>query len=98
MNAAVMNIVEREELLMHLEHKVDNRSLTSDLSNADINKECLIKKIESDDEELKSFLFSLGCFEGESVTVISVLAENFIISVKDARYSIDADLARVIIV
>lgn len=68
------------------------------LSEAKVDVEYTIKGIEAGDEELKSFLFTLGCYEGEKVTVISVLAENYVISVKDARYSIDLELAEAIIV
>lgn len=68
------------------------------LSEAEVDVEYTIKSIETDDEEMKSFLFTLGCYEGEKVTVISLLAENYVISVKDARYSIDSELAEVIIV
>ena len=68
------------------------------LSEAEVDVEYTIKYIETDDEEMKSFLFTLGCYEGEKVTVISLLAENYVISVKDARYSIDSELAEAIIV
>ena len=68
----------------------------SNLSQADINTPYTIKGIQTDDADLKDFLFTLGCYEGEVVTVISILAENFVISVKDARYSIDSDLAEAI--
>ncbi|XVE34049.1 FeoA family protein [Wukongibacter baidiensis] len=68
------------------------------LSEAAVDVEYTIKRIETDDEEIKSFLFTLGCYEGEKVTVISILAENYVISIKDARYSIDSDLAEAIIV
>lgn len=68
------------------------------LAEAKTNVEYTIKSIETDDEEMKSFLFTLGCYEGQKVTVISVLAENYVISVKDARYSIDTELAQAIII
>jgi len=58
----------------------------------------VIKEVKTDDEELKNFLFTLGCYEGETVTVLSVVSDNLVISVKDARYSIDKDLAEAIIV
>ena len=67
------------------------------LTQADINTKYEIKNIHTNDEELKNFMFTLGCYEGENITVISVLAENYIITVKDARYSIDKDLAKTII-
>ena len=68
------------------------------LAQGRINTEYIIKDIKTKDEELKNFLFTLGCYEGESVTVISVLAENYVITVKDARYSIDKDLAEAIVI
>jgi len=67
------------------------------LTEADTNKEYVIRGIESEDNELKSFLFTLGCFPGELITVVSDFKDNFVISVKDARYSIDSDLAKAII-
>ncbi|MFN7249986.1 MAG: ferrous iron transport protein A [Anaerobacillus sp.] len=67
------------------------------LANAKINKEYIIKEVRTNDEELKNFLFTLGCYEGEIVTILSILAENYVISIKDARYSIDKDLAETII-
>ncbi len=76
---------------------VSNDSIKN-LSEAEVDMEYTIKSIETDDEQMKSFLFTLGCYEGEKVTVISVLAENYVISVKDARYSIDLELAKSIIV
>lgn len=72
--------------------------VVNNLAQAELNKEYIIKGIKADDEELVNFLFTLGCYEGEKVTVISVLADNYVISVKDARYSIDKDLAEAIII
>lgn len=71
---------------------------STNLTEAEINREYIIKEVRSTDHELRNFLFTLGCYEGESVTVISVLGDNYIISIKDARYSIDIDLAEVIII
>jgi Fe2+ transport system protein FeoA len=68
------------------------------LAKAQIGKEYIIKEVKNNDEELKNFLFTLGCYEGETVTVLSVLSETYAISVKDARYSIDKDLAEAIFV
>ncbi len=73
-------------------------SEVTNLAKAQINREYVIKEVKTNDEGLKNFLFTLGCYEGETVTVLSVLAENYVISVKDARYSIDKDLAEAIIV
>ncbi|MDF2592018.1 MAG: hypothetical protein K0S75_1484 [Clostridia bacterium] len=68
------------------------------LVKAQIGREYIIKEVKTNDEELKNFLFTLGCYEGETVTVLSVLSETYAISVKDARYSIDKDLAEAILV
>ncbi len=70
----------------------------TNLAEAKINRAYIIKDVKTNDEELKNFLFTLGCYEGETVTVLSVLSENYVVSVKDARYSIDKDLAEAIIV
>lgn len=68
------------------------------LAQGSITKEYVIKGINTDDKEIKDFLFTLGCYEGETVTVISKLADNYVITVKDARYSIDKELAEAIII
>lgn len=61
-------------------------------------QEYIIKKIETDDEELNSFLFSLGCYSGEAITVVAFRKGGCTVSIKDARYSIDNQLAEAIIV
>ncbi len=68
------------------------------LRQAETGKEYIIKNIKTDDEELDSFLFSLGCYSGESITVISHLKGGCIVSIKDGRYNIDNQLAEAIIV
>lgn len=61
-------------------------------------KEYIISAINTDDEELDAFLFSLGCYEGEVITVVSRLRGGCIVSIKDARYNIDNQLAGAILV
>ena len=61
-------------------------------------QEYIIKSIETDDEELNAFLFSLGCYSGESITVIAFRKGGCTVSIKDARYNIDNQLAEAIIV
>ena len=61
-------------------------------------KEYVIKAINTDDDELKAFLFSLGCYEGENITVISNLKGSVIVSIKDGRYNIDNELAEAILI
>ena len=66
------------------------------LRDAQEGKEYIITAIETDDEELNSFLFSLGCYNGEAITVVSHLKGGCIVSIKDGRYSIDNSLAKAI--
>ena len=66
------------------------------LADAMIEEEYIVKEIETEDEELKSFLFSLGCYSGEPITVISHIKGGCVVSIKDARYNIDTDLAKAI--
>ena len=68
------------------------------LRNAEEGKEYIIKAIETDDEEMNDFLFSLGCYSGEPITVISHKKGGFIVSIKDGRYNIDNQLAEAVIV
>ena len=66
------------------------------LSEAKVGEEYIVKDIVAEDEELKSFLFSLGCFSGEPITVISHNKGVCVVSIKDGRYNIDTDLAKAI--
>lgn len=68
------------------------------LREAEEGKEYIIKQILTNDEELNAFLFSLGCYEGEAITVIAQRKGGLTVSIKDARYSIDIPLAEAIIV
>lgn len=68
------------------------------LREADEGAEYIIKAIESDDEEMDAFLFSLGCYTGESITLVSHLKGGCVVSIKDSRYDIDHQLADAIIV
>lgn len=66
------------------------------LTNAQEGKEYIIQQIATDDEDLNAFLFSLGCYSGEPITVVSHRRGSYVISVKDGRYSIDTQLAEAI--
>jgi len=72
----------------------DNMNLTEAVEG----KEYIIKEINTDDEELNAFLFSLGCYSGESITVVSHLKGSCTVSIKDGRYNIDNQLAEAIII
>ena len=68
------------------------------LTNAQEGKEYIIQRINTDDEELNAFLFSLGCYSGEPITVVARRKHNCTVSIKDGRYNIDNQLAAAIIV
>ena len=66
------------------------------LAQAQEGKEYIIHSIQTDDAELESFLFSLGCYSGEPITVVSRRRGSCTVSIKDGRYSIDNLLAEAI--
>ena len=66
------------------------------VSEAKEGKEYIVTDITTDDEELNSFLFSLGCYSGEPITVIAHRKGGCVVSIKDGRYNIDTDLAKAI--
>ena len=68
------------------------------LTQAQEGTEYIIKAIETDDAELNAFLFSLGCYSGEPITVVSRKKRNCTVAIKDGRYNIDNQLARAILI
>ena len=68
------------------------------LDQAVLGTEYIIKDISTNDEEMKSFLFSPGCYSGEPITVVSRKKNNCVVSIKDGRYNIDIDLAKAILI
>ena len=68
-----------------------------DLTQVQMGQEYIISRIDTDDEELNAFLFSLGCYSGEPITVISRRRGGCTVSIKDGRYNIDDQLAQAII-
>ena len=66
------------------------------LLNAQKGAEYIIRRIATDDEEMDAFLFSLGCYSGEPITVIAHLKGGCVVSIKDGRYTIDNQLAEAI--
>ena len=66
------------------------------LREAQAGIEYIIKEILTEDEEMDSFLFSLGCYSGEPITVVFHLKGGCIVSIKDGRYTIDTNLAEAI--
>ncbi len=68
------------------------------LIDAQVGEEYIIKEIVTDDEEMDAFLFTLGCYSGEPITVVSRKRGGCVVSIKDGRYNIDNQLASAIIV
>lgn len=68
------------------------------LLDGNVGEEYIIREILTDDEELDAFLFSLGCYSGEPITMISRLKGGCVVSIKDGRYTIDNDLAAAILI
>ena len=63
------------------------------LLEADVGKTYTVKEINTDDDEMTAFLFRLGCYSGEPVTVISKKRKSCVVAIKDGRYSLDNLLA-----
>lgn len=72
--------------------------MAMDLTTAQEGKEYIIQQINTDDEELNAFLFSLGCYTGEPITVVSRRKGSVTVAIKDGRYTIDNQLAAAILV
>jgi ferrous iron transport protein A len=69
-----------------------------DLTNAQLGTVYTVKELRTGDEELNAFLFTLGCYVGEPITVISRRKSGCTVSIKDGRYNIDKELASAILV
>lgn len=66
------------------------------LLDAELGKEYKVTGFTADDEELKNFLFTLGCYEGTSIVVVSRVSESSVVAIKDGRYNLSPDLAEAI--
>ncbi len=77
---------------------VSRKGVFMNLFGAEIGKEYLVKEINTNDDEIDAFLFTLGCYSGEPITVISRLKGGLIVAIKDGRYNIDKPLAEAITV
>ena len=75
-----------------------DRVIPMTLISAEEGKEYIIQRIDTDDEELDAFLFSLGCYSGEPITVVSRRRGGCTVSIKDGRYNIDNQLAAAILI
>lgn len=81
-------------ITLEIQHQKRVNKMT--LVDALEGKEYIVRQIDTDDEELNAFLFSLGCYAGEPITVVSHLKGSCMVSIKDGRYNIDNQLAEAI--
>lgn len=91
-----MSIMEASMNLMRT--KINATEVPMNLCAAEEGKEYIIRSIDTNDEEMDAFLFSLGCYSGEPITVISHLKGGIIVSIKEGRYTIDRQLAAAILI
>ena len=77
---------------------IQNARKQEGLTQAELGREYVVREIVTDDEEMDAFLFSLGCYSGEPITVVSRLKNSCVVSIKDGRYNIDNQLAEAIVV
>lgn len=68
------------------------------LLQAEIGQTYIVKEIDTEDEEMNAFLFRLGCYSGEPITLISKKRRSCIVAIKDSRYGLDNQLAEAVIV
>jgi ferrous iron transport protein A len=94
MNSTIFN----DAMTLSSENLETTQQIAQNLSQAKVNQEYLIKGVVAGDADIENFLFTLGCFKGETITLISILSESYVISIKDARYSIGSDLAQAVLV
>lgn len=94
-----MDIVLKRQNLIDETFEVETEnSMGHDLTKVKMNTTQVIRTIQTSDHAMRDFLFTLGCYEGQTITVISKLSSTYVVNINDARYSIDTELAKAIIV
>jgi len=93
-----MDIVLKRHDLMDETFEVETENRMHDLTKVEMNTTQVIRLIQTSDHAMRDFLFTLGCYEGQTITVISKLSSTYVVNINDARYSIDTELAKAIIV
>ena len=61
------------------------------LTEVPLGEEYIVKEILADDKEMDAFLFTLGCYCGEPITVVSRVTGGCVVSIKDGRYRVWGD-------
>ncbi len=72
--------------------------MEKNLTSLEIDQSCIIKRLDTNNIDMENFLFTLGCYPGEPITLVSRISETYVIAIKDARYSIDKDFAQAIVI
>jgi len=93
-----MDIVLKRYNLMNKTFEEETENSMHDLTKVKMNTTQVIRLIQTSDHAMRDFLFTLGCYEGQTITVISKLSSTYVVNINDARYSIDTELAKAIIV
>ena len=68
------------------------------LLTVELGREYTVSALSVEDEALTAFLFSLGCYSGQPITVISRKKSGCVVAIKDGRYAMDNNLAAAIAV
>ena len=68
------------------------------LANGVVGQQYTVAQVETDDEELNDFLFTLGCYKGEQLVIVSIVGESYVVAIRDSRYNMDHNLATAIYV
>lgn len=66
------------------------------LAQGTIGVDYTVLALDTEDEELEDFLFTLGCYQGEKITIVSIVSESYVVAIRDGRYNIDSGLAECI--
>lgn len=94
-----MELALKRQIIEVETHELETEnSMVNDLTKVKINTTQVIRSIHTSDHAMRDFLFTLGCYEGQTITVISKLGSTLVVNINDARYSIDTELAKAIIV
>jgi ferrous iron transport protein A len=91
-------ILDSKNLILDKKEEGMDKDMVKNLTKVKMNLPQIIRSIQTSDVAMCDFLFTLGCYEGQTITVISKLGSTYVVNINNARYSIDTELAKAIIV
>jgi Fe2+ transport system protein FeoA len=91
-------ILDRQTTCIETKEEGMDKDMVNNLTKVKINSPQIIRSIQTNDHAMCDFLFTLGCYEGQTITVISKLGSTYVVNINNARYSIDSELAKAIII